>query len=69
MFYKCLFEVSKAQKVIMIDSSNYLGLKLHDFELLRETVELLVHIHHSYHTVHLLACCQIHFLNHSNSKK
>lgn len=51
-----------AQKTEMMDISNYLGLKLHDFELLRQTVELLIHIHHSYWTVCLLASCQIHFL-------
>lgn len=41
----------------MMGISNYLGLKLHDFELLRQTVELLIHIHHSYWTVCLLASC------------
>lgn len=64
-----MFVVSKAPKAEMMDSSNYLGLKFHDFELLRETVELLVDIHHSYCTVRLLTGCQIHFLNHIKTKK
>lgn len=53
----------------MIGISNYFGLKLHDFELLRQTVELLIHIHHSYWTVCLLASCQIHFLKSQQHNK
>lgn len=56
----CRFPENHIQSVT--EGSTDLGLELHDLELLREIVKLLVDVHHSYRSVRHLPSLSVHFL-------